>query len=117
MNDLDDQRDTNEPWTKIQMKSGKKQGKFWGMTQWSIPFVVMRVTPYKIVDVRSEPTCSFILNGQRLKHYTNGDAVDQGMSLVLKEPPRVFALTNRQAKTMLNKVLSGRKPITPYFPT
>ena len=54
---------------------------------WSGPFMVRRVTPHIAFEVWSEPTGSFTVIRQRLKHYTTGDAVDQGMSLVFKEPP------------------------------
>lgn len=48
--------------------------------------MVKRVTSYGAVEVWSEPMGSFIMNGQRLKHYTTRDVIDQDMSLVLKEP-------------------------------
>lgn len=83
--------------------------KLW--SQWFGPFLVKRVTPSTMVEVWSEPTCPFTVNGQRLKHYTIRDAMDQGMSLVLKLPSWLLALMNRRAKTMLNKTLRGRKPM------
>lgn len=56
-------------------------------SRWSGSFLVKSVKPYGAVDVWSETTGSFIVNGQYLKQYATGYVVDQGLYLVLKEPP------------------------------
>ncbi|KAF7824437.1 uncharacterized protein G2W53_022581 [Senna tora] len=43
-------------------------------TRWSEPFVITKVTPYGAIEVKDEKTNStFLTNGQRLKHYFEGD--------------------------------------------
>lgn len=45
-------------------------GKLW--SRWSGPFGVKRVTPHKAMELWSESTGLFIVNGKILKHYISG---------------------------------------------
>ncbi|MCI32885.1 hypothetical protein A2U01_0054099 [Trifolium medium] len=38
------------------------------------------------VEVWSESTGSFVVNGKRLKHYTTGEDIEKGATITLKEP-------------------------------
>lgn len=42
-------------------------------SRWIGLFKVTRVMPFGAVEIKSQSTYSFMVNGQRLKHYTNGD--------------------------------------------
>ncbi|MCI03383.1 gag-pol polyprotein, partial [Trifolium medium] len=55
-------------------------------SRWSGPFRVKRVTPSGAVKVWSESTGSFVVNGQRLMHYTTGEDIEKGATINLKEP-------------------------------
>ena len=52
-------------------------------SRWSGPFTVTKVFPYEAVEVFCEGTCLFKVNGQRLKHYFEGEAVPKGVSYSL----------------------------------
>lgn len=54
-------------------------------SRWPGPFVLKSVKPNGAVEVWSETTRSFTVNGQRSKHYIIGDVVEKGLYLVLKE--------------------------------
>lgn len=41
--------------------------------RWTEPFEVIKVIPSGAVDIKSQSTGPFMINRQRLKHYTNGD--------------------------------------------
>ncbi|MCI32840.1 hypothetical protein A2U01_0054054 [Trifolium medium] len=49
-------------------------------------FHVKRATPSGAVKVWSESTGSFVVNEQRLKHYTIGEDIEKGATITLKEP-------------------------------
>ncbi|XP_038973113.1 uncharacterized protein LOC120105094 [Phoenix dactylifera] len=55
-------------------------------SRWSGPFTVTKVYPYGAVEVRSEVTGAFKVNGQRLKPYLTSNAVPKGVIYSLKNP-------------------------------
>lgn len=55
-------------------------------SRWSGPFTVTRVFPYGVVEVHSEATGAFKVNGQHLKPYLTGDVVPAGVTYSLKDP-------------------------------
>ena len=55
-------------------------------SRWSGPFTVTKVYPYGAVEVHSEATSTFKVNGQRLKPYLIGDVVLKGVTYSLEEP-------------------------------
>ena len=56
-------------------------------SRWSGPFQVRKVYPYGAIEIFSEKTRPFKVNGQRLKVYNAGEAVEEKAILALKEPP------------------------------
>lgn len=55
-------------------------------SRWSGPFQVKKVIPSGAVEVWSESTGPFTVNGQRLKHYTSGEDVEKGVRYALTKP-------------------------------
>ncbi|XP_038979869.1 uncharacterized protein LOC120109989 [Phoenix dactylifera] len=55
-------------------------------SRWSGPFTVTKMYPYGAVEVRSEVTGAFKVNGQRLKPYLASNAVPKGVIYSLKNP-------------------------------
>ena len=55
-------------------------------SRWSGPFTVTKVYPYGAIEVFSGNTGLFKVNGQRLKHYFDGDSVPRGVSYSLSSP-------------------------------
>ncbi|XP_038976409.1 uncharacterized protein LOC113461320 [Phoenix dactylifera] len=55
-------------------------------SRWSGPFTVTKVYPYGAVEVRSEVTGAFKVNGQRLKPYLASNVVPKGVIYSLKNP-------------------------------
>ncbi|XP_078166211.1 uncharacterized protein LOC144560859 [Carex rostrata] len=56
-------------------------------SRWSGPFQVRHVSPYGAVEVWSESSGAFKVNGQRLKHYIAGEPVEKGPPISLENPP------------------------------
>jgi len=56
-------------------------------SKWSGPFQVRTVLPYGTVEISSEKTRPFKVNGHRLKIYNAGAAVEAQDTLGLQEPP------------------------------
>ncbi|XP_038976654.1 uncharacterized protein LOC113463578 [Phoenix dactylifera] len=54
--------------------------------RWSGPFTVTKVYPYGAVEVRSEVTGAFKVNGQRLKPYLASNVIPKGVIYSLKNP-------------------------------
>ncbi|XP_062089700.1 uncharacterized protein LOC133796241 [Humulus lupulus] len=54
-------------------------------SRWSRPYTVVASFPYGAVQIHSEKTGHFKVNGQRLKHYLK-DAVEKCKSVVIMEP-------------------------------
>ncbi|XP_021774671.1 uncharacterized protein LOC110738585 [Chenopodium quinoa] len=54
--------------------------------RWSGPFQVRKVFPYDSVEIWSEATGSFKVNGQRLKHYREGEPVEGKAVFTLSDP-------------------------------
>ena len=52
-------------------------------SRWSGPFIVTKVYPYGAIEVFSENSGLFKVNGQRLKHYFEGESVPEGVSYSL----------------------------------
>ncbi|XP_073263420.1 uncharacterized protein [Populus alba] len=46
-------------------------------SQWSGPFTVVKVFPYGAVEVTHDEKGTFTINGQRLKHYRNGESIEK----------------------------------------
>ncbi|XP_039134170.1 uncharacterized protein LOC120271548 [Dioscorea cayenensis subsp. rotundata] len=55
-------------------------------SRWSGPFIVTKVFPYGAVEVHSETTGTFKVNGQRLKHYIVGEIIEEGRTYALPNP-------------------------------
>ena len=56
-------------------------------SRWSGPFQIREVFPSGVVEVWSETTGSFKVNGQRLKHYIIGEQNEKGVTYTLSDPP------------------------------
>jgi len=56
-------------------------------SRWSGPFQVHKVYPYGEIEIFSEETRSFKLNGQRLKVYNAREFVEVEATLALDDPP------------------------------
>jgi len=63
----------------LKLFSGKLRSRWFG------PFMVTRVYPYGAVEVHSESTSAFKVNGQGLKPYFVGDVVPKGVTYSLKD--------------------------------
>ena len=63
-------------------------------SRWSGPFQVRKVYPYGVIEIISEETGSFKVNGQRLKVYNAGEAVEVEATLALDDPPWGTTPTN-----------------------
>lgn len=50
-------------------------------SRWSVPFIIDRSLPYGTIQIRSEKTSPFKVNGHRLKHYLE-DSVETYQSKV-----------------------------------
>ena len=56
-------------------------------SRWSGPFIVTKVTPYGAIEVKDEKTDStFLVNGQRLKHYWGGVFEKERVAVTLESP-------------------------------
>ncbi|KAL5571659.1 hypothetical protein UlMin_021256 [Ulmus minor] len=55
-------------------------------SRWSGPFLVTKVFPYGAVEISHETKGTFKVNGQRLKHYFDGEFNKQKDSLQLQQP-------------------------------
>jgi len=55
-------------------------------SRWSGPFQVRKVYPYAAIEIFSEKTGPFIVNGQRLKVCSAGEAVEERTIWDLKDP-------------------------------
>ncbi|XP_062075223.1 uncharacterized protein LOC133779255 [Humulus lupulus] len=55
------------------------------MSRWSGPYIVVASFPYGAVQIHSEKTRHFKVNGQRLKHYLEGP-VEKCKFVVIMEP-------------------------------
>jgi len=49
-------------------------------SRWSGPFKVMKVYPYGAIDIGTEATGTFKVNGLRLKHYLVGEPIEGKVS-------------------------------------
>ncbi|XP_057997935.1 uncharacterized protein LOC131176932 [Hevea brasiliensis] len=56
-------------------------------SRWSGPFKVIKVYPHGAVDIWSENSGLFKVNGQRLKIYLIGQPIEKGTSYFLDDPP------------------------------
>ncbi|XP_039683860.1 uncharacterized protein [Medicago truncatula] len=56
-------------------------------SQWSGPFQVRTVYPYGAIEIFSEETGSFTVNGQRLKIYNTGEVNEVVADFTLSDPP------------------------------
>ena len=56
-------------------------------SRWSGPFHVRTVYPYGAVEIFSEETGSFTVNGQRLKIYNTGEVNKMVADFTLSDPP------------------------------
>jgi hypothetical protein len=56
-------------------------------SRWSGPFTVRTVYPYGAIEIFSEKTGPFKVNGQRLKIYNAGEVVEEETILALLDPP------------------------------
>jgi len=56
-------------------------------SKWSGPFQVRNILPYGNIEIFSEKTRPFKVNGHRLKIYNAGEAVKEQATLGLQEPP------------------------------
>lgn len=56
-------------------------------SRWTGPFEVTRVMPSGAVEIKSQLADPFMVNGQRLKHYTNDDTPTYYSCHDLIEPP------------------------------
>lgn len=54
---------------------------------WSGPFEMKEVTSYGAVEMWSEFTSPFMVNGQILKHYMVDEPIEMGACITLKETP------------------------------
>ena len=55
-------------------------------SRWSGPFQVSKVFPYGAIEVWSDATGSFKVNGQRLKHYITDEPIEKGRTYALANP-------------------------------
>jgi len=55
-------------------------------SRWSGPFQVRKVYPYGATEIFSKKTGPFKVNGQRLKVYNAGEAVEERAIWALKDP-------------------------------
>ena len=56
-------------------------------SKWSGPFQVLKVYPYGAVEIWSQNTGTFKVNGQRLKLYNPGTARDEQKTWEFQDPP------------------------------
>jgi hypothetical protein len=56
-------------------------------SRWSGPFKVLRAFSYGAVEIFSENSGAFKVNGQRLKHYLAGDPLEKKISFDLLDAP------------------------------
>jgi len=49
-------------------------------SRWSSPFKIMKVYPCGVVDIGTEATGTFKVNGSRLKHYLVGEPIEGKVS-------------------------------------
>jgi len=56
-------------------------------SKWSGPFQVRKVYPYGAVEIFSDKTGAFKINGQRLKVYNAGETVETKASWIIEDPP------------------------------
>jgi hypothetical protein len=54
-------------------------------SKWTGPYKITQVFPYGAIEIESEKTGKFKVNGQRLKHYYGGDYDISKVSLELKD--------------------------------
>ena len=54
-------------------------------SRWSGPFKVMKVYPYGAIDIGTEATGTFKLNGSGLKHYLAGEPIEGKVSYNLSD--------------------------------
>jgi hypothetical protein len=54
---------------------------------WSGPFKVLRAFSYGVVEIFSENSGAFKVNGQRLKYYLAGDPLEKKVSFDLLDAP------------------------------
>jgi hypothetical protein len=57
-------------------------------SRWSIPFMVTHVYPFGVVEITSDKTGDFKVNGQRLKMYFEGHSLGMVEVIDLGEPPK-----------------------------
>jgi len=56
-------------------------------SRWSGPFQVRKVYPYRAIEIFSEKTRPFTVNGQRLKIYNIEEELEIKATLALNDPP------------------------------
>jgi len=56
-------------------------------SKWSGPFQVHKVYPYEAVEIFSDKTETFKVNGQRLKVYNVGKTIETKASWMIEDPP------------------------------
>jgi len=54
-------------------------------SSWSGPFKVMKVYPYGEIDIGTEATSTFKVDGSRLKHYLGGEPIKRKVSYNLSD--------------------------------
>ncbi|XP_062089288.1 uncharacterized protein LOC133795850 [Humulus lupulus] len=55
-------------------------------SRWSGPFTITKVYPHGVVELRGNEGGEFKVNGQRLKHYWDGEVERNKTSLTLVDP-------------------------------
>ncbi|XP_073152098.1 uncharacterized protein [Henckelia pumila] len=55
-------------------------------SRWSGPYTITQVFPYGTVEITSEATGKFQVNGHRLKVYRGGEVVDEQITMNLQDP-------------------------------
>ena len=43
-------------------------------SKWSVPIEALRMTPHGVVELKGETGPTFLVNGQRVKHYSGADS-------------------------------------------
>ena len=54
-------------------------------SRWSSPFKVLKVYPYRAIEIDTETTDSFKVNGSRLKHYIANESLEGRVTCTLPD--------------------------------
>src|SRR5436190_16990172 len=55
-------------------------------SRWSGPYLITQVFPNAAVELKNKQNELFKVNGQRLKHYIDGELNDEAVALYLDDP-------------------------------